>query len=87
MNCRGRRFPWQKLSEGDDAFEAAIRAGNLRQDFDIQKDLILLISMLGVSLISVEVSERKAHAKRALQLLLKGPAEDLPASPFRIGED
>lgn len=52
--------------------EAAKEAGSLRQDFDIQKDLLLLISMLGVSLISVEVPERKARAKRAMQLLLEG---------------
>ena len=52
--------------------EAAKEAGILRQDFDIQKDLLLLISMLGVSLILVEVPERKAQAKRAMQLLLEG---------------
>lgn len=52
--------------------EAAKKAGSLRKDFDVRKDLILLISMLGVSLISAEVSERKAQAKRALQLLLEG---------------
>lgn len=52
--------------------EAAKKAGTLRKDFDIRKDLILLISMLGVSLISVEAPERKGQAKRALQLLLEG---------------
>lgn len=57
-------------------FEQPVKAakdkGSLRQDFDIQKDLILLIAMLGISLVSVEVPERKAQAKRAMQLLLEG---------------
>jgi hypothetical protein len=52
--------------------EAAKKAGKLRKDYDAAKDLSLLVRMLGVSMILVSVIERKAHAKRTLQLMLEG---------------
>jgi AcrR family transcriptional regulator len=46
--------------------------GNLRPDFNLKKDLLLLISMLGGALVNPINMDRVARSKRALELMTKG---------------
>lgn len=51
---------------------SARQQGLLRYDFNPEKDLILLLTMMGGALSNFEGVKQKSNAKRALQLLVQG---------------
>lgn len=50
----------------------AIASGTLRADFDMRKDLMLLLMMIGGSLIMIEDVDKTERVKRALQFVMEG---------------
>lgn len=50
----------------------AIVAGKLRADFDMRKDLMLLLMMVGGTLIMYEDADKSERVKRALQFVMEG---------------
>lgn len=50
----------------------AIAAGTLRADFNIEKDLMLLLMMIGGSLLMYDSEDKTKRSQRALQFVLEG---------------
>lgn len=50
----------------------AISSGKLRSDFNMSKDLMLLLMMIGGSLIMIEDTDKSERVQRALQFVMEG---------------
>ena len=56
----------------EDPIKDAVTSRQLRADFDMRKDLMLLLMMIGGSLLMYEEGDNSERVKRALQFVLEG---------------